>query len=203
MAEEKTGEESEKKTDLIEKAKKEKRYGPYTAKVIDHFKNPRNEGTIEDADANSKVGSPMCGDELWLYLKIEKKKGGKDAGELYIKDIKFQSFGCAASVATGSMMTEIAKGKTLKKALKLRHNEITRGLGTLPRVKIHCSLLSTDALHEAIYNYYKEHGIHIPEELEKLHQKIIRGNVIARQKAESEIDYCEEDDEKDIAEENH
>ncbi len=154
------------------------KYGPYSEKVLDHFRNPRNMGEIVEADAVSRVGSPICGDELRVYLKI-----GKNAdGELYIEDIKYQSFGCAAAVATGSMMTELAKGKTLKEALEVGRDSIVGELGGLPRVKIHCSLLSTDALHEAIYQYYAKNGIEIPDKLEKLHKEIERGNVIARAK---------------------
>ena len=166
---------------------KKSRYGPYTEDIVEHFRNPKNMGTIEDADTVSKVGSPICGDELWLYLKIEKNKNG----ELYIKDVKFQSFGCAAAVATGSMITELAKGKTLKEALKINRHNVNGALGGLPKIKVHCSLLSSDALHEAIYNYYKKNEMPIPPGLEELHQKIHKGTTIARIKQETEEDYCE------------
>lgn len=165
---------------------KKSRYGPYTDVVIDHFRNPRNYGELADADAVAKVGSPICGDELWLYIKV----GKNERGELYIKDVKFQSFGCAAAVATGSMITELAKGKTLADALRISRKDVSAALGGLPMVKIHCSLLSTDALHEAIYEYYKKHGIAIPAELEELHQKIVKGTTIARMKQETAEDYC-------------
>lgn len=172
--------------------KNEKRFGPYTERVISHFRNPRNMKEMKDADSVAKVGSPMCGDELWIYLKIEKN----DAGKLFIRDISFQSFGCAASVATGSILTEIANGKTLEEALKIRASDVLKELGKLPVVKTHCSLLSTDALHEAIYQYYKKEGIGISEQLEELHKKITEGNLKARQKQETGIDYCEEEDEE-------
>ncbi|MFH1622909.1 MAG: iron-sulfur cluster assembly scaffold protein, partial [Candidatus Aenigmatarchaeota archaeon] len=133
---------------------KRSRYGPYTDVVIDHFHNPRNHGEIADADGVSKVGSPICGDELWMYIKV----GNNAAGEPFVEDVKFQSFGCAAAVATGSMVTELAKGKTLVEALKISRKDVGAALGGLPMVKIHCSLLSTDALHEAIYQYYVKHG---------------------------------------------
>jgi len=165
---------------------KTSRYGPYTEEVIENFRNPKNLGELKDADATAKVGSPICGDELWLYIKVDKN----EKGELYIKDIKFQSFGCAAAVATGSMITELAKGKTLKEALKIKRQDVSEALGGLPVVKIHCSLLSTDALHEAIYNYYKAHGIQISPELEQLHQNIQKGTTIARIKQEAAEDYC-------------
>jgi nitrogen fixation NifU-like protein len=165
---------------------KQSRYGPYTEEVIRHFRNPKNMGEIKDADTIAKVGSPICGDELWLYLKIDKN----DKGELYIKDIKFQSFGCAASVATGSMITELAKGKTLNEALQVGPHHVTKALGRLPKVKVHCSLLSSDALHEAVYNYYKKNGIDISAELENLHKKVEKGTSIAREKQSTDEDYC-------------
>lgn len=189
-------EENPKKAEI-----KKSRYGPYTEEVIRHFRNPKNMGELEDADAVSKVGSPICGDELWLYIKV----GKNEKGELYIKDIKYQSFGCAAAVATGSMMTELAKGKTLKEALKIGRHNVNKALGGLPKIKVHCSLLSSDALHEAIYQYYKKNGIEVPPELERLHEKIQRGTAIARLKQETEEDYCEtpgseESDDSDKAE---
>lgn len=171
----------------IEKAKvKRSRYGPYTKAVIKHFRNPQNMGKIEDADAVAMVGSPICGDELWLYIKVDKNENG----ELYLKDVKFQSFGCAASVATGSVITEVAKGKTLKEALNIGPKNVLKALGGLPKIKVHCSLLSSDALHEAIYKYYKKNGMPIPTNLEELHKKIERGTSIAREKQETEEDYC-------------
>jgi nitrogen fixation NifU-like protein len=170
----------------LQTEEKMSRYGPYTEEVIKHFRNPQNLGEIEGADAVAKVGSPICGDELWLYIKVDKN----EKGEPYIKDIKFQSFGCAAAVATGSMITELAKGKTLKDALNIKRQDVSVALGGLPVVKIHCSLLSTDALHEAIYNYYKAHNIQIPPELEQLHQNIQKGTTIARIKQEAAEDYC-------------
>jgi len=165
---------------------KKSRYGPYTEAVIEHFRNPRNQGEIPDADATGKVGSPICGDELHLFLKV----GTNAAGQPFIEDIKVQSFGCAAAVATGSMITEMAKGRTLADALKLGRKDVAAALGGLPVQKIHCSLLSTDALHEAIYDYYKKHGIAIPPELEKLHQAIQKGTAIARIKQEQDVNYC-------------
>ncbi len=165
---------------------KKSRYGPYTEEVIKHFRNPNNMGEIEDADSVAKVGSPICGDELWVYLKIDKNENN----EFYIKDIKFQSFGCAAAVATGSMITELAKGKTLKEALKITRHNVNGALGGLPKIKVHCSLLSTDALYEAIYKFYKKQGIEIPPELEEIHKKIEKGTAIARIKQESGEDYC-------------
>lgn len=176
----------QKKTETPKAEVKQSRYGPYTDVVIDHFRNPRNQGELADADAVAKVGSPICGDELHLYIKV----ANNERGQPYIANIKFTSFGCAAAVATGSMITELAKGKTLEDALKIGRKEVAAALGGLPVQKIHCSLLSTDALHEAIYDYYKKQGIAISSELEALHQDITKGTAIARIKQESEEDYC-------------
>jgi nitrogen fixation protein NifU and related proteins len=179
-------ESNEKSEEAKESDVSHSRYGPYTEKVIEMFRHPKNVGEIKDADAIGKVGSPICGDEIWLYLKIEKN----GEGEPFIKDIKYQSFGCAAAIATGSMITEIAKGKTLKDALKISRKDVGAALGGLPTVKLHCTLLSTDALDEAIYQYYTEHKIAIPAELEQLHQNIMKGTAIARIKQETDINYC-------------
>jgi len=124
----------------------------YSKQVLQHFKNPRNMGEMKNADAVGKVGNVVCGDVLWVYLKIEKNKQNKE----YIKDIKFQTFGCIAAIAVSSVLTEMAKGKTLEEAKKLENNEIVKKLGGLPKIKYHCSLLGAEALHKAIENYEKK-----------------------------------------------
>ena len=116
----------------------------YSEKVLDHFKNPRNVGEIEDADAEGTVGNPVCGDMMTMYIKIEDEK---------IKDIKFKTFGCGAAIATSSMTTELAKGKTLDEAMEITKENVADALEGLPPVKMHCSNLAADALHEAIKNY--------------------------------------------------
>ncbi len=116
----------------------------YTDKVMDHFHNPRNQGSIKDADAVGQVGNPVCGDVMKLYLKVEKDK---------IKDIKFETLGCGAAIATSSMLTEMAKGKTLEEALKIEKLDIAKELGGLPPPKLHCSILAHDALGAAIKDY--------------------------------------------------
>ena len=116
----------------------------YSEKVLDHFKNPRNVGEIEDADAEGTVGNPVCGDMMTMYIKVEDEK---------IKDIKFKTFGCGAAIATSSMTTELAKGKTLDEAMKITKENVADALEGLPPVKMHCSNLAADALHEAIKNY--------------------------------------------------
>jgi len=126
----------------------------YTKKVIEHFKNPHNQGRIKNADAVGKVGNPACGDVMKIYLKIGKNKPGKEI----IKDIKFETLGCAAAIAVSSALTDIAKGKTLKQALKIKKDDIVKDLGGLPAIKIHCSMLGVEALHQAIDKYRKSHN---------------------------------------------
>lgn len=121
----------------------------YTEKVMDHFHHPRNQGIIKDADAIGQVGNPVCGDVMKLYLKI----GRNDAGEEMISDVKFETLGCGAAIATSSMLTEMVKGKALDEALAVGKLDIANELGGLPEPKLHCSILAHDALAEAIKNY--------------------------------------------------
>ncbi|PLX85292.1 MAG: Fe-S cluster assembly scaffold protein NifU [Desulfuromonas sp.] len=116
----------------------------YTDKVMDHFSNPRNVGEIEDANGVGEVGNASCGDIMKIYLKVE--------GDV-IKDIKFKTFGCGAAIATSSMVTEMAIGKTLDEAWKLSNEAVAEALDGLPSQKMHCSNLAADALHEAIKDY--------------------------------------------------
>jgi len=118
----------------------------YSEKVLDHFKNPRNVGELEDADAEGTVGNPVCGDMMTMYIKVKDDR---------IEDVKFKTFGCGAAIATSSMTTELAKGKTLDEALEISRKDVADALDGLPLVKMHCSNLAADALHEAI-NSYKE-----------------------------------------------
>jgi len=118
----------------------------YSEKVLDHFKHPRNVGELEDADAEGTVGNPVCGDMMTMYIKVKDDR---------IEDVKFKTFGCGAAIATSSMTTELAKGKTLDEALKISRQDVADALDGLPLVKMHCSNLAADALHEAI-NSYKE-----------------------------------------------
>ncbi len=119
----------------------------YSEKVLDHFRNPRNVGEIEDADGVGTVGNPVCGDMMSIYIKVKDDR---------IKDIKFKTFGCGAAIATTSMTTELAKGKTLDEALKITREDVADELGGLPPIKMHCSNLAADALHEAINDYRKK-----------------------------------------------
>jgi len=121
----------------------------YSDKVLDHFKNPRNVGEIEDADGVGRVGNPVCGDLMWIYIKIAKNE--KD--EEIISDIKFKTFGCGSAVSTSSMITEMAKGMTLDEAYKITRQNVADELDGLPPIKMHCSNLAADALKAAIDNY--------------------------------------------------
>jgi len=120
----------------------------YSPLVLRHFANPKNVGIIKNPDGVATVGNPMCGDIMKFYIKVEKK--GK---EEYIKDVKFQTLGCGAAVATSSIMTELVKGKLLKEAEKISKNAIVKALGGLPPAKIHCSVLADEGLKKAIENY--------------------------------------------------
>lgn len=119
----------------------------YNEKVMEHFSNPRNVGEIPDADGVGTVGNPVCGDIMKMFIKVKDNK---------IEDIKFKTFGCGAAIATSSMVTEMVKGKSLDEALKLNNKQVAEALGGLPPVKMHCSNLAADALHEAINDYKKK-----------------------------------------------
>ena len=116
----------------------------YSKTVMDHFKSPRNVGTIEDAEGVGEIGNPLCGDMMTIFLKIEND---------IIEDIKFQTFGCGAAIAVSSMLTEIAKGKTLDEAKKITNKDVAEALDGLPKNKLHCSNLGADALQAAIKDY--------------------------------------------------
>jgi nitrogen fixation protein NifU and related proteins len=122
----------------------------YTEKVMDHFKNPRNMGEIEDASGVGTVGNAKCGDIMRVFLKIE--------GEV-IEDVKFKTFGCGAAVATSSMATELVKGKTIQEAMQVTNKAVMEALDGLPPVKVHCSLLAEEAIHAALWDYAKKHEI--------------------------------------------
>ncbi len=114
---------------------------------MEHFRNPRNMGEMPDADGVGTVGNPVCGDLMTIYIKVKDDK---------IADIKFKTFGCGAAIATSSMITELAKGKTLEEALKITRGDVAESLGGLPPIKMHCSNLAADGLHAAIEDYLKK-----------------------------------------------
>lgn len=122
----------------------------YSDKVLDHFRNPRNMGEIPDADGVGTVGNPVCGDLMTIYIKVKDNR---------LEDIKFKTFGCGAAIATSSMITELAKGKTLDEAMKITRGDVADNLGGLPPVKMHCSNLAADGLHAAILDYLKKKGV--------------------------------------------
>ncbi len=134
--------------------------GGYNEKIIDHFKNPRNVGELKDADVKATEGSPACGDQVSLYLKI-------DQDTKVIKDVKFQSYGCASNIATGSIITEMIKGKSLEEAKKVTWQDADKELGGLPKVKVHCAVLAVDAVKSAIEKYELKEGLKQPDKIDK------------------------------------
>ncbi len=122
----------------------------YTEKVMDHFSNPRNVGEIKDANGIGEVGNAKCGDIMRIYLKVDDND--------VITDVKFKTFGCGAAIATSSMVTEMVKGKKIDEALEISNQAVADALGGLPPVKMHCSNLAADALHEAIKDYIAKKG---------------------------------------------
>lgn len=119
----------------------------YNEKVIEHFKNPHNVGEMPDADIIGEAGSAQCGDTTTIYLKMD--------GDV-ISDIKFQTYGCAAAIASSSILTDMVKGKTVDEALKITKSDIVEELGGMPAEKVHCSLLAEDALKAALHNFLKQ-----------------------------------------------
>jgi len=120
----------------------------YSKKVLEHFTRPHNQGVMKNADGVGSVGNPQCGDIMKIYIKVKKQKGKE-----VIEDIKFETLGCAAAIATSSMVTDLAKNKTLGEASKITRSDVAENLEGLPPIKMHCSNLAADALHEAIKNY--------------------------------------------------
>ena len=122
----------------------------YSEKVMDHFRNPRNVGVIENADGVGEVGNPVCGDIMKIYLKIRDDT---------IADVKFETFGCGSAIASSSMATELIKGKPISDALQLTNKAVTEALGGLPAHKLHCSVLAEEAIKAALRDYYEKNGI--------------------------------------------
>ena len=146
----------------------------YSEIVMDHFKNPRNVGKIEDADGIGEVGNPVCGDMMTITLKVKDDR---------IQDIKFETFGCGAAIAVSSIVTEMVKGKSLEDALKITNKSVVEKLEGLPKNKLHCSNLGADALHQAIMDYYER------KEGRPKARKRKRGKVEPREKREGRC-YC-------------
>jgi len=125
---------------------------PYSEKVLEHFRHPRNVGKIENPDGKAVEGSPACGDMVAVYIKV-------DPETRRLTDVKFESYGCASNIATGSIITELAKGKTIAEAKKVTWKQASEALGGLPPIKVHCSVLAVDGLRSAIQNYEERHGL--------------------------------------------
>jgi len=140
----------------------------YTDRVIDHFRHPKNMGRLAEYSAIGKVGNIVCGDVMWLYIKVEKDAQGRET----IADISWETFGCTAAIATSSMVSALAKGKTLDEAIAITNRDVAQELGGLPPVKMHCSALAADALNEAIYAYLSAAGREIPPALVRRHERI-------------------------------
>ena len=122
----------------------------YSKKLMDLFKNPHNMGEIKNPDGLGKVGNPRCGDVMYVYIRVENEK---------IKDIKFKTFGCVSAIATSSMITDLAKGKSIEEAKKISNKNVADALEGLPPIKMHCSNLAADALQDAIKDYEKKKGV--------------------------------------------
>jgi len=162
--------------------------GSYTKEVIRHFKNPRNFGKIKNPDGIGKVGNIVCGDVMWLYIKIGRDKKKREI----IKDIKFETFGCVAALATSSVITELVKGKTIDEILDFNRQEVVDALGGLPPIKIHCSVLAVDALLEAIYDYLSKNKKPISKKLLERHKGIEQEKKLIEQKYKDWIKLEEE-----------
>ena len=132
----------------------------YSDKVMDHFRNPRNVGVIEDADGIGEVGNARCGDIMKMYLKIEND---------VITDVKFETFGCGSAIASSSMATELIKGKPVSEAMNLTNKAVAEALDGLPAYKMHCSVLAEEAIKAAVRDYYDRHGIAYDPALFKEH----------------------------------
>ena len=142
----------------------------YSKKVLKHFSNPHNVGKIVGADGVGQVGNLVCGDVMKLYIKVKKNKKGKEI----IGEVKFETYGCAAAIATSSAITDLVKGKEIGEIIRMKSSDVIKELDGLPPVKIHCSLLSVDALGEAIYDYLRKEKRKIPVALKKRHERTVR-----------------------------
>ena len=142
----------------------------YSEKVMDHFRNPRNVGQIDDADGIGEVGNAKCGDIMRMYLKIDENQ--------VITDVKFNTFGCGSAIATSSMATELIKGKTVQEALELSNKAVVEALDGLPVHKLHCSVLAEQAVRAAVKDYYDRRGIaYDPEDFREMDEEELHEHV--------------------------
>lgn len=141
---------------------------PYSDTVLEHFRHPHNVGKIDSADGKATEGSPACGDMVSVYIKVDPEKKT-------ISDVKFESYGCASNIATGSIITDLAKGKTLEEAKKISWQQASEALGGLPKIKAHCSVLAVEGLRAAIQNYEERHGLvqnQVPTTIEEIQRRL-------------------------------
>ncbi len=153
----------------------------YSEIVKDHFMNPRNVGEIKDASGIGEVGNPVCGDMMTVFVKVD---GG------VLSDVKFKTFGCGAAIAVSSMVTEMAKGKTVEEALKIRNSDVAKALGGLPKNKLHCSNLGADALHEALLDY-QDRQAGRPSRYERKKQEELIPSLKAHEHEKCTCPYCD------------
>ena len=139
----------------------------YSKEVMEHFQHPHHMGEMKNPDGVGRIGNPTCGDVMEISIKVQKGKGGKDV----LKDIKVKTFGCVAAIATSSMITDLAMGKTLDEAMKISNRDIAAALKGLPPIKMHCSVLAADALHKAIEDYEKRKKAALPPSSQKTKSK--------------------------------
>ena len=155
----------------------------YTEEVLEHFRNPRNMGEIEDPDGLGDVGNPVCGDSMRITIKVD------DATET-ITDIKFKTFGCGAAIASSSAVTELVKGKTISEAIEVSNKTVVAMLGGLPPVKMHCSVLAEQGIAAAVKDYYQRRPERqVPPEVEKKIQRLAQTDPHAQQGQVSSEDY--------------
>ena len=128
----------------------------YSDKVVDHYTNPRNVGKLDNPSGVGEVGNPVCGDIMRMFIEVK---------DNVITDVKFKTFGCGAAIATSSISTEMIKGKTIEEALSLKNSDVVKALDGLPPIKLHCSVLAEEAIHEAIAYYYRKQGVLSEEEI--------------------------------------
>lgn len=138
----------------------------YSKEIMKHFKNPQNVGKIRNPDGLGRVGNLTCGDIMYLYIKVEKDRKGKEI----IKNVKFETFGCTVAIANTSLLTTMIKGKRIEEVMKITKDDLLKKFGGVPFMKIHCSMLAVDALFEAIYDYYVKSGKKISKELQEKHE---------------------------------
>ena len=152
----------------------------YSKKVIEHFTNPKNVGKMKNYDGLGKAGNLKCGDIMYFYIKVGKDKGGREV----IKDISFETLGCAIAIANTSLLTTMVKGRALEEALKITKDDLVKKLGQVPVVKIHCSLLAIDALGEAIYDYFLRNKKLISKKLQERHERVEKNKEIIEKRHE-------------------